>query len=94
VVKSQLATFRLNPDAWEEFQKYARKQGLTATALLVGFIDSCLAGDDCKPADTANINPQRNNSHLYEDIYILQARLASLELRLNSLDANDKFKLR
>lgn len=104
MVKTQLATFRLNAGTWEEFQKYARRQGLTASALLLGFVDSCLAGDDYRPADLEKIEPmvadavnlktEWINDTLYEDIHILQARMAIIESRLNNLDRHDKLKLR
>jgi hypothetical protein len=97
--KTQLATFRLDADTWEEFQKYARRQGSTASALLLGFVDSCLAGDDYKPADMQKIQDMVTdavsdrtawiNSTLVEEIHLLQARLAILENRLNNLDSQD-----
>ena len=97
--KTQLATFRLDADTWEEFQKFARRQGSTASALLLGFVDSCLAGDSYKSddrhliesmvADAVSDRTAWINSTLVEEIHLLQARLAVVEDRLNNLDGQD-----
>jgi len=39
---NKLATFRVDGDVWQQFQDIARQNNTTASALLIGFIESVL----------------------------------------------------
>jgi hypothetical protein len=42
--KSQLATFRIEPELWESFKAQARKNGKTASDVLIDFVQSYVEG--------------------------------------------------
>ena len=80
----KLATFRLEAQKWDNFQLFARKQGTTATALLQGFVDSCL-GLPQSPDNQLDLIASVNMilaSHAAYD-----ARLKSLEIQVQSQPA-------
>jgi hypothetical protein len=67
--KSQLATFRIDPETWEAFKRKARQKGATASEELVKFVESYLEGDSIP------VQPVSIESRLAD----IEIRLARLE---------------
>ncbi len=76
--KSQLATFRIEPELWESFKAQARKNGLTASDVLNDFVQTYVAGGS---AIAPTESPQLDNldARIDEKIAPLVERLAALE---------------
>ncbi len=54
---SKLATFRIDESKWETFQLVAKAQGISATAMLVQFVEWVIAGNQLeKPEVVAATN--------------------------------------
>jgi len=77
---TRLATFRIDSQAWDEFQALARKHGQSASALLVGFVESTLAGLSIEDKNTDNLD---NLDKLDKRIDNLDARIDEY---INNLD--------
>ena len=55
--KSQLATFRVEPELWEAFKSQARKNGLTASDALNEFVQSYVSsGSTTVPIETLQLD--------------------------------------
>jgi hypothetical protein len=82
--KSQLATFRVEPELWDAFKAQARKNGKTASDVLNEFVQSYVkAGIPVSNAprlDTDNLD-----SHIDEKIAPLRAELDEIKAALAQL---------
>jgi hypothetical protein len=76
--KSQLATFRIEPELWESFKAQARKNGKSASDVLLDFVKTYVAGGSAIAPTEA---PQLDNldARIDEKIAPLVERLAALE---------------
>jgi hypothetical protein len=75
-----LATFMISYEKWQDFQKAARAEGTTASATLVAFIESYLAGEQLsEPEVEIQLEARLNES--------LDARIEeAVALKVASLD--------
>lgn len=72
----KLATFRIDPDEWEAFQQWAKRNGTTASALLVEYIEECLDRPPTKPSGI----------RLEQMVINLTKRIDSIDKRLKVLE--------
>jgi len=79
--KSQLATFRIEPELWESFKAQARKNGLTASDVLNDFVQTYVAGGSAIAPTEA---PQLDNldSRIDDKIAPLRAELEEIKAAL------------
>ena len=80
--KSQLATFRVEPELWEAFKAQARKNGLTASDVLNSFVQSYVSsGSAIAPTEVNQLDnlDARIDEKVIEAIAPLVERLAVLE---------------
>jgi hypothetical protein len=84
--KSQLATFRIEPELWEAFKAQARKDGKTASDVLIDFVQSYVRGEaspasSAEARDTDNLE-SRIDEKVGEAIAPIRAELAELRAAL------------
>lgn len=80
--KTQLATFRIEPELWEAFKAQARKNGKTASDVLTDFVQTYVAGGSAiAPAETLQLDnlDSRIDEKVVQAIAPLVERLAALE---------------
>lgn len=88
--KSQLATFRIEPELWESFKSQARKNGKTASDVLIDFVQSYVeSGGITTPGETLQIDnlESRIDERVVEAIAPLQHQLDELRLKMGELVA-------
>jgi hypothetical protein len=104
---TKLATFRVDIQTWEDFQIFARKQGESASSLIVRFIELSLAGSslndkedknidyiddiDAKIEDAVNSKIAWINSTIMDDINEIRASMDNLIKRIDSIDEQAKY---
>lgn len=76
MTEKKLATFRINSDAWEAFQQWAKRHGTTASALLVEYIEECL---DRPPTKPSGIRLEQMAINLANRVDSIEQRLKLLE---------------
>ena len=76
----KLATFRIDADEWEAFQQWAKRNGTTASALLVEYIEECL---DRPPTKPSGIRLEHMVINLTKRIDSIDKRLSLLETPSN-----------
>jgi len=83
--KTQLATFRIEPDLWEEFKSQARRNGKTASDALTDFVQNYVAAGDAPtaafPAELDNLE-SRIDEKVTEAIAPIRQELAELRAEL------------
>ncbi len=85
--KSQLATFRIEPNLWEAFKAQARKNGKTASDVLIDFVQTYVEGGSAiTPTETPL---QIDNLELCIDEKVVQA-IAPLVERLAALEGKSQ----
>lgn len=91
--KSQLATFRIEPDLWESFKAQARKNGKTASDVLTDFVQSYVEGGGAiasteipSPSQIDNLE-SRIDERVVEVITPIQKQLDELRAELGELIA-------
>jgi predicted DNA-binding protein len=88
-IKSQLATFRVEPELWEAFKAQARKDGRTASEVLNEFVQSYIQ-TRVITSTTEVAQPVLDNlesridEKVVEAIAPLRAELEEIKLRLGS----------
>lgn len=85
--KSQLATFRIEPELWEAFKAQARKNGKTASDVLTDFVQSYVDGGSViAPTETPQLDnlDTRIDEKVGEAIAPLQQELAELRAMLEA----------
>jgi predicted DNA-binding protein len=87
-IKSQLATFRVEPELWEAFKAQARKDGRTASEVLNEFVQSYIQTRVITSTEVAqpvldNLE-SRIDEKVVEAIAPLRAELEEIKLRLGS----------
>jgi hypothetical protein len=83
--KTQLATFRVEPDLWEAFKAQARKNGRTASDVLTDFVQNYVTGGDAIASDPNQID--NLDSRIDEKIAPIRAELAELKAQLGEFAA-------
>ncbi len=78
--KSQLATFRVEPELWEAFKAQARKNGKTASDVLNEFVQT-YAGD-ISVSDTQRLGTDNLDSRIDEKIAPIRAELNEIKAAL------------
>ena len=58
----KLASFRVDSELWKQFQAIARDNGTTASALLVGYIESVVNTGNVNTSTPQSIQPSIDNS--------------------------------
>ncbi|MBD2060678.1 hypothetical protein NDI37_25495 [Funiculus sociatus GB2-A5] len=83
--KTQLATFRVEPELWEEFKAQARRNGKTASDALTDFVQNYVAAGDVLasafPAEIDNLE-SRIEERVTEAIAPIRQELAELRAEL------------
>lgn len=83
--KTQLATFRIEPDLWEEFKAQARRNGKTASDALTDFVQNYVTAGDVPtaafPVELDNIE-SRLDEKVTEAIAPIRQELAELRAEL------------
>lgn len=84
--KTQLATFRIEPELWEAFKAQARKNGRTASDVLTDFVQTYVEGGS---AITSTVTVQLDNLdfRIDEKIAPIKAELAELRAQLGEFAA-------
>jgi antitoxin component of RelBE/YafQ-DinJ toxin-antitoxin module len=84
--KSQLATFRVEPELWEAFKAQARKNGLTASDVLNDFVQNYVSsGTIAEPSQLDNLDV-RIEEKVIESLAPIQQELAELKAALAELN--------
>ncbi len=83
--KTQLATFRVEPDLWEAFKTQARKNGRTASDVLTDFVENYVTSGKAIASDTTQID--NLDSRIDEKIAPIRAELAELKAQLGEFAA-------
>lgn len=78
--KSQLATFRVEPERWEAFKAQARKNGKTASDVLNEFVQSYIG--DIPVSDATRLGTDNLDSLIDEKIAPLRAELDEIRSAL------------
>lgn len=87
-IKSQLATFRVEPELWEAFKAQARKDGRTASEVLNEFVQTYIQTRAITPTEASQ--PMLDNletridEKVVEALAPIRAELQELKLRLGS----------
>lgn len=84
--KSQLATFRVDPELWESFKAQARKQGRTASDVLIDFVQSYVGGATAETPQLDNLD-SRIDEKVVEAIAPLKSQLDELRTELGKSQA-------
>ncbi|MFE1746010.1 hypothetical protein [Coleofasciculus sp. H7-2] len=87
--KTQLATFRVEPELWEEFKAQARRNGKTASDALTEFVQGYVSAGDTSPV--SNLQLDDIDLHLEEK---LNEAIAPIRQELAELKAELLGKLR
>jgi hypothetical protein len=86
--KTQLATFRIEPELWEAFKTQARKNGRTASDVLTDFVQSYAAsGDAIAPIGVTQTQIDNLDSRIDEKIAPIRTELAELRAQLGEFAA-------
>ncbi|MBD2006994.1 MULTISPECIES: hypothetical protein [Cyanophyceae] len=82
--KTQLATFRIEPDLWEEFKAQARRNGKTASDALTDFVQNYIGAGDAPAAPTLQLDDieSRLDEKVSEAIAPINQELAELRAEL------------
>jgi hypothetical protein len=83
--KTQLATFRVEPEMWKAFKTQARKNGKTASDVLTDFVQSYVTSGEAIASDTIQID--NLDSRIDEKIAPIRAELAELKAQLGEFAA-------
>jgi hypothetical protein len=85
--KTQLATFRVEPELWTAFKVQARKNGKTASDVLTDFVQSYARGGEAiAPTESAH-QIDNLDSRIDEKIAPIRAELAELKAQLGEFAA-------
>jgi hypothetical protein len=91
--KSQLATFRIEPELWEAFKAQARKNGKSASDVLLDFVRTYVAGGSASaPTEAPQLDnlDARIDEKVIEAIAPIQQELAELKAALVQLPGKQK----
>lgn len=83
--KTQLATFRVEPELWEAFKTQARKNGRTATDVLIDFVQTYVEGGAITSTETIQLD--NLETRIDEKIAPIKAELAELRAQLGEFAA-------
>lgn len=79
--KSQLATFRIEPELWDSFKSQARKSGKTASDVLIELVQGYVEGASTELPRIDNLD-ERIDERVVEAITPLKAELDELRAQL------------
>lgn len=79
-----LATFRIEPDKWKQFKSKTGDVGFSASAMLLDFIDSYLAGNELPKRGETYPDPASNLDNL--EFFLDERVQACIDLKLESFD--------
>ncbi|MBD1930433.1 MULTISPECIES: hypothetical protein [Cyanophyceae] len=82
--KTQLATFRIEPELWEEFKAQARRNGKTASDALTDFVQSYVEAGDMPAVPSLQLDDieSRLDEKVTEAIAPIRQELAELRAEL------------
>jgi hypothetical protein len=83
--KTQLATFRVEPELWKAFKIQARKNGKTASDVLTDFVQNYVTSGEAIASGTIQID--NLDSRIDEKIAPIRAELAELKAQLGEFAA-------
>jgi hypothetical protein len=83
--KSQLATFRVEPELWEAFKAQARKNGKTASDVLNEFVQSYVKVEGIPASGEQPLGTDNLDSRIDEKIAPLRAQLDEIKAALAQL---------
>jgi uncharacterized protein YceH (UPF0502 family) len=84
--KTQLATFRIEPELWEAFKVQARKNGRTASDVLTDFVQTYVESASALTS-TESTQLDKLDLRIDEKIAPIKAELAELRARLGEFAA-------
>ncbi len=85
--KTQLATFRVEPELWKAFKIQARKNGKTASDVLTDFVQSYVTSEDVIALTKTAQQIDNLDSRIDEKIAPIRAELAELKAQLGEFAA-------